>query len=276
MVGQKAKALDSERVCPTVEHSLFGGAVLVLVFGRPKTYARLIRNQPALRTIVGHALDNGAQNIYAPKTTTFNALVVDPRSDQFGERLSLGSATFHTGKLADGVLLTEPSAFFIASADCPTFIARFPNGDIVATHAGRNSLIDMAVVKGGRHREHGSVIFAAAAHCHGNLSKMQTALICGIGSPSLCHPRIGLGHKALDDQRIIDWVLRKWGCQLDLYEIVKAQLCSLGAPTDSISFFYDHVDTYRDGLSRGEPVYHSHRRDSPNDGRNGVLVIKRR
>ncbi len=277
---------------PTARYTLFGGEVQVLVFGRPANYAGLSNhqntNQPALETIAGWAASYGVLEVFAPSARDFNARVVDPDLEHFTQKREMGSVVFRTGVSADGVLMHRPkSAFFIASADCPTLILRLPNGKIVAAHAGRDCLIDRGRLSGGSpSRMHESVVFAATSHYHGEYEKIQSVLICGIGPTNFfhfCGRHSGDKVAAFKNRQMISDFQKRWGhkCvllpigdgRLNLYEAVKGQLDSVGVPTDRTSFFHDHSDTFRDRLADGSAKYHSHRRDK--DGcRNGVLVVR--
>jgi hypothetical protein len=271
-------------VNPTADHCLCGGAVRTLVFGRPFDYAKLPANRHAQEVVAYWAGQLGVTDVFVPRPVLSNAKVVDPLRDPFPETASVDgfSTTFHLGMDVDGVVLRPGTALFIASADCPTFVARSSDGLVVAAHAGRGSLIDEAyhVQGGGFQRRHESVVFAALRHLKGGIpAKARTALVCGIGPKDFKHP-VGADEAGRDNARRVAIVRKLWGdsclvppeflCRLNLFEIVKAQLKRERYPSDCDSFFHDRSDTHNDRGSDGYK-FHSFRRDK-SKARNGILV----
>lgn len=271
---------------PTRQYELFGGVVHVCAFGGPMDFARPLENSPALDAIVRQAHVYGITDVFMPDVTDSSARMVwaDLKFTPWRQNLVAGVNFFHDNR-ADGVWLTKPSAFFVASGDCPTFIARLPDGTIAVAHASRDSLMDRAVidVKDVVHRDYESVVMAALAGWTDEREITQTALLCGIGAKSFGHPydHPEYGQR---NRKMIEHLLCRWGAetvlnphelgQISLCGIVRAQLTRLGALTEKQSFVTDGIDTFTDTICDAPRAYrwHSHRRGDR--GRNGILVFR--
>lgn len=285
MTTQQAEAAVSGLVAPTAHHSLFNGTVEVMVFGLPHDYSDFRHNFTAIRTIMDWAKARGVRDIYVPDVRQFNAKVVSQSSPIFSDPIRSAETILHFGTNADGVWLEPNTAFFVASGDCPTFIAMLPDGRVAAAHAGRDSLIDRESLRGGKARENESVVLAILKGVKSDRHLVRTALICGIGPANFIHPNSDLRDpEHFKNHSLVRGIAGRWGPQcinspetlgpINLPVIVESQILSLGIPVGSNAFFHDGVDTFGDKGPDGEHLFHSVRRKS-GEARNGVLVIRR-
>lgn len=259
------------------EHEWRGFQTKVLLFGQPNNFISLHSNVNALNTVTAHAQKHGILKIFAPKVTSANKLIAQEH-DFKKEIVCNGVSVFH-GIAADGVLIPPRSAFFIASADCPTLVLQDSQGSIVATHAGRQCLLDSASFLGGRQHRFESVIDEALQFLWDDPAHIHASVFCGIGQEHFTHP---IEHFAYGDvnEAMIKYVVKRWGrdCfgpdltqgQLSLFELIKAQLKESGVSIKHI--WHDGACTYSDLISPLKHMWWSHRRGDK--GRNGVLVMR--
>ena len=268
-----------DTILPTKEygHEWRGFQTKVLLFGQPNNFMSLHSNTNTLNTVTAHAQKHGILKIFAPKVTNANKVIA--REHDFKKEIVCNGVSVFHGIAADGVLIPSRSAFFIASADCPTLVLQDSLGSIVATHAGRQCLFDPASFLGGRRHGFESVIDGALDLLWDDPTHIHASVFCGIGEEHFTHPR---EHFAYGDvnEAMIKYVVKRWGrdCfgpdltegQLNLFELIKAQLKESGVPEKNI--WHDGACTYSDRTSSGEYMWWSHRRGDR--GRNGILVMR--
>lgn len=284
-IPMKTSASD---IRPSKTLSLFDGVVRVFLFGRPTDFSKPFTRPEVMQTVTRLVRGLRIKKVFIPTTTDCNARVVDATPANFkGLRYQGNGVTVYSGASVDGVKMFQPAAVAFDTADCPVLILRSPDGSVVATHAGRNSLLDAYArgVQGVPRRDPESVVFAALASLNGPASEVRSALVCGIGQPRFDHPawHQQYGQRNL---RMADYLFRHCGLvvegpkdviQINLAGIAQAQLGSRGVLTDRRRFFRDGIDTYGDKDSNGQFLWHSHRRDSESgegDSRNLVLVVR--
>lgn len=289
----------AEKVVPTRVCEMAGGAVRVCMFGCPIDYTRILKNPEGKKIIAGQARDLGVRKIFAPRATEANALVIDANPELFPEREVVDGVEIFYGACVDGVRLTaSKTAFFIASADCQTLVARFADETVVAAHCALNSLIDPATYgkERGPNRAQGSVVDGIFSDNQFSQNSMTAAgLFCGIGPNEFEYRFTDPVHGATN-QKLINLIIARWGeetvlnadtpgrmmGQINICEVVKSQMRRYGVPVDHGKFVCDGVDTYTDMTTdddTGRSTWWSHRRwwDTGSrgiDGRNGVLVIR--
>ena len=101
----------------------------------------------------------GVNIIYRPRTSFFNALIVKPT--ELKKNRWIEGYDIYSGCNADGVIIPTSAAIWLATADCPTIVARNRvNGKTIAAHAGRYSLVDRQRLLGKSPRQHESVVNA--------------------------------------------------------------------------------------------------------------------
>ncbi len=274
-------------IMPTRTYNLFDGAVTVYAFGRPINYKKLAENPRAADIITAYAAHHGVTDIFAPRGTEKNALVIDADPQLFLEKtVQVRSVWIHWGPFVDAVRLVKPrTALFIASADCPTLVSLFEDGSVVGAHCARDSLIDRHMVEHGElGRRHYGIVQAIFDGEGKNPSRAQVALVCGIGPRSFEHRETDPKHGSRNT-RLIDHLIAKCGeraiCnpadgdgRLDMFEIIKALVAECQVPVDNGGFEYDGIDTFADEGPNGY-VWHSHKRGDK-ETRNGILVIRHR
>ena len=199
------------------------------------------------------------------------------------------------GVLADAVVIGNGQAGFFNSGGCPTVVMLDRRKNLLmAAHAGRESLYDSGLVDGncrtpGRMGE--SVVHSIlSVMSPKDMRKVFVFITCGIAGSNFSHS-FNLTDAKMSERNkaMIAHLKKRWGASflLDPPEQGKISLCDLvtvqctkqGIPRDNIA--HDDIntfaDTYGNGLSRGENIWHDHRRDNitmPPEkvGRNGVLV----
>jgi len=252
------------------EYSWFDTTGKILLFGKPHNFADFHNNEVALNIITKHAPHYGLERIYAPSVTSANRLIVGP--DEFTQKVSCNGVSVFFGISADGVKLPPRSAFFIASADCPTLVLQSPEGEFVATHAGRKSLVD-------DENDEGGVVFSALNLFSGNASQTYASVFCGISAEHFNHP-IEHSQYGNKNRKLIAYICKRWGREcfgkdltegnLNLFELISAQLKKAGVSTGHI--WHDGACTYKDIQYSLNPMWWSHRRGDV--GRNGILVMR--
>lgn len=276
---------------PTASYTLWAGAIDVFCFGRASGdwalrgpgAADAERNNPGVLRRVEALSDRHGCRIHAPVATPFNAEIVEP--DALRDAWIPGK--LFRGIEADAVTLGAPGlAFAVASADCPTIVARCSaTGYATAAHAGRDCLYDRgALLEGASPRRHESVVHAMIeafrkAGCVP--ADIRAFICCGIGPDRFLH---GSAHasRGTTNAAIVGHIMARWGAgcllgdplegRLSLAEIIRAQFAELGIHPSHVG--HDGGDTHEDRACDGGYAWHSHRRDG--DGkRNLVLVIRR-
>lgn len=269
---------------PSATYSLFNGRVEIALYGKPNNWS-LLNPTPEALIRIGEAAQGGqVSTLLAPKPSAFNAKVCLP--EDLREVIDTGNCVrILRGVDADGVIIPEGQAFYLASADCVTIVATDPkSGLTIAAQGGRDCLIDRKRVNGdGPSREHESVVDAMVARFKEagiNPKYLKVFLTCGIGPKEFEHnffdPKYGQGNIKM----CLDLVA-KWGkAVLDgditrgkivLTEVIRAQFAAHGVPPYQIGF--DVVDTFADTDREGQHRWWSNRRG---DGANRNAVIVKR
>ncbi|MBI2108868.1 MAG: laccase domain-containing protein [Parcubacteria group bacterium] len=262
----------------TYEHEWGGLKTKILLFGKPNNFLSLVSNTAGLDIITGHAREHGVLRVFAPRVTSASKMIVD--KDCFTKVMICNGRKVSYGIDADGVLIPSQSAFFIAPADCPTLVLQSSEGKMVATHAGRNCLLDDGLLSGNTtHPGVESVVYEGLKLLRCNPQKIYASIFCGIGEQYFIHPIEGTPHQDKNEQ-LIKYVCKRWGrkCfgpnlpegQLNLFELISMQLREAGVQEKNI--WHDGACTYSDLISKDKPMWWSHRRGDK--GRNGVLVMR--
>ncbi len=269
-------------VAPTREytHGWFGRSVFIQLFGRPHNFSDITGNPNARRIIAAYARQSGSRSIFCPQVGHANKRIVGP--DSFPEKIMQDGVSIFFGVCADGVELPERSAFFIASADCPTLVLRFPDGRVIATHAGRECLFDRLLFGNETKRDMSSVVYTALSRFSGDIKEVHASIFCGVEpayfTHHIHHPVYGK-----ENARMITHICAHWGrgCfagegdivargELDLVRLLRAQLEEAGVLPHYI--WHDGARTVMDTMSDGSMLWWSHRRED--EGRNGVLITR--
>lgn len=273
---------DGEEFYPTREyqHTWYGHTVLVALFGHPVDFSHLQHNKRALPIITSHAAEHRVRMICAPNAAPANKRIVE--CGDFLQKTTHRGIWIMSGISADGVVIPPQSAFFLASADCPTLVLQSSAGELIATHAGRECLFDRNMFGDTQSRDTSGVVFRALSHFSGNAEEVYASIFCGIGPAHFTHPT----HHPIygdDNARMIENICARWGrrCfageekdivwgRLDLAELLKAQLKEAGVRAEHI--WHDRSCTRTDIAPTGAPLWWSHRRGGA--GRNGIVVLR--
>lgn len=263
---------------PRKIHHLDGGRVTVLGFGRPENWS--VRNtqtgEDAGDRVCAVVSTMNVPRVFAPWPWRFNAKIAKP--SDFPCSRGRNGVTFFHGIFADGVVLSPQSAFFIASADCPTIVLYHPQSKtVVAAHGGRNSLLRGISLTAKAspllpHRGVADEMVRSLRRVAGKPEESRVFSFCGVGPERFSHPFESPGH---DNRALIDAIVRQYGDEcvvgphergcIDLHAVIKAQFVRQGVPSDSIES--DGVDT-----ASGDEWW-SHRRGTRE--RNGIFVFNR-
>lgn len=200
------------------------------------------------------------------------------------------------GADADGVVLEKPGdAYLLTSADCLCTILRDPQrGTTIATHCGRDALIDRGFLEGKPPRERHSIIDAAmdvmVARGWEQGNRLDAFLTVGIGPVQFTHfttPTVwnAQGKEEMNphvkvNRSLISFLMATYNRighgvvmnvdsgAINLVRLVKAQLARWGVSTETIR--WDGIDTAMDTRDDGTYKFHSNRRGDTS--RNLVLV----
>lgn len=231
-------------------------------------------------------ISNGVKNVLAPSCKKFNAEIVCENDLRHKIRLR-GGLVIHQGVFADGVILNKKKeAFFIPSADCSTIIVT-GNKLMIATHAGRDCLIDKGEIHTGKpSRKHRSVVDAMMEKlimAGENKKTLRVFITCGIKAENFPHP-INHPQHGGKNKILIKHLLAKYGGDclkgkpeegfISLDNLIKIQFIRHGVPPENIA--NDGIDTYGDNIL-GKYLWHSCARgktEREKKRRNGILVIK--
>lgn len=265
---------------PTFSVRPFGPNVVVFMFGRPNCFLHIRRSLDLMNAVVQRVKLLDVKTIYAPDVRGFNAEVIDPEEVDCPRTINYDSVEINSDYPVDGVVLRRPSAMFIPTSDCHTIIIRAANGDVVAAHAGRWSLLDKAVVyQSGKKRDQPSVVHSALNYLEGDRASMKSAIVCGIGPKHFCHPV-----SEPKNRKLVQYVVENCGptCvdspeelgQINLPEVFRTLVQDQGLPVGPESFSHDKIDTFDDRTTDGQLRWNSFQRDKAKAGHNGILVIR--
>lgn len=258
----------------------------IYLFGQPENWdisglqiaQDLNRSPVVFEQIKSAAQAVGVNKVLAPVPSSFNALVTTEA--KLDEVITDGAFSLCRGIWADGAIVTEDTAFWVSSADCPTIISWTTN-KLIAAHAGRDSLIDPRLTtKSQDRRQYFSIVDTIMDHFREEVNDLQVAIVLGIHGSHFDHPSSHPRWGEINRQ-LIKLAKRLYGesvfCgdsdkgRLDLRELIRLQFAGYGVT----SVFKDTTDTFSDSNCNDWPVWHSHVRANQTGesaGRNGVLV----
>ncbi|MDP3735631.1 MAG: laccase domain-containing protein [bacterium] len=236
------------------------------------------------------ALQAGIDTVYAPDHSRFNAAICE--SEDFTERISLANSKFALlrGPLAEGCVLPPHSGAWFSVADCHVIVAyNTATHWVIAAHAGRDSLFNRAAIVGDIEPtvRSASVVDAIINGIRRGISaEIKVFVAGGIGPVHFTHdprhPRYAVANKAILAHfyatcgHLASGGYPASGC-LSIPEIIRAQFQHRDIEPSNIAT--DGTDTYSALDADNDYVWWSHRRAvslGQHDGRNGVLVIRRR
>ncbi len=242
-----------------------------------------VQNTAVEKRIAEFAFERGVVKIFAP-IPDFCGQVC------FSEQLSL-HASYQVGRCervsiyrdtlsSDGLLTQKGTAFYIAPADCLTFLLYNPDsGKLVSAHAGRESLYDPGVLVGKPVRRHGSLVGSAIEAIGGQVERLRAFAGFGISRDSFQHPWPDPISTDSEKRNLAMCKhLAQWDSKaafdragrISIKKIIREQLVAAGVADDAIA--QDCVDTFSDQTSDGSYRWWSNRRGDKEE-RNGVLVV---
>ncbi len=276
---------------PRAIKEFFSNSVHISIFGKPHNWSLKDINSPDSIQFQAHlahiAQQCDVRDIYAPNSSTFNALLCDPRELYLHIALTPEKdIMLHRGAFADGVVIPKGAAMFIASADCPTLIVHDKETDVlIAAHAGLGCLVDRsAMIHNKPERHHQSIIDVIMRYVSGFEKKIDVQVVGGIKPKhfvySTNHPVYGEANRLLlegiSDKYGPDIIQggMETGC-ISLTALIESQFNKYDASRFNIK--HDGVDTYGNINETGEPKWWSHVRYAEGkqevDGRNGVFIV---
>ncbi len=266
---------------PTLSLPILGGEITVHAFGREhgcdfsfrgfdeskeqhKTHTPIFE---ALASIASEELEAFA----APSPSKMNAEIVWPGEIPCMSFSPGAEFRIYRGTDADGVTNLDASCgYAMSAADCALVVAKC--GDIiVAAHAGRNSIIDMARVRGKAPRRYQSVVdsICRCAFEGQNLKDVRVWVGFSI-SPGPHFQHSMFDKENPHNSRLVTYVSETWGREcfkddghgrtlgwLDTKELIRRQFTSFGVPEQNI--ILDSMCTYSE-MKDGEPVWYSNKR----------------
>lgn len=287
---------------PTLSVSIFDGEVTVHAFGREHDCNFSFRGFDESKEVhTTHAsifealasISNGEVEAFAaPSPAKMNAKLVQAEDLTF----ATGSASFtepdnrffiYRGIDADGVKdLCPEHGYAMSAADCALVVAKC-GSKIAAAHAGRNSIIDMDRIKGGKGREHESVVDALCLYAFEPEERQRLEVWIGFSispGPHFEHSMFDEDHP--HNERLVRYISNVYGPQcfkedgqgrtrgwLDTKELIRRQFVRYGVRKRNITL--DSMCTYRD-MKDGQHIWYSNKRQlvaGEKQGRNLVAVV---
>lgn len=290
----------SDTIKPTLSVPIFGGEVAVHAFGAEHGCNFSFRGIDASKDPLSTHADIFSAlasiparcDYFAPSPMKMNAGVVSALS-LFNGKVAVhrrrsapyGDFKLYRGAFADGLTgLNMWNGYAMSSADCALVVVKC--GDlIIASHAGRGSVIDMNRMKGGPPRKFESVVESICAWIIAEKGCPKQNVLVWIGislspGPHFAHEKSSVTHP--HNRTMVDYVTRKYGKAcfaddgqggnlgwLDLKELIRRQFIHHGIPEENV--FLDDVCTCTD-TKEEDYVWYSNVRDKEN--RNLIAVVK--
>jgi hypothetical protein len=171
-------------------------------------------------------------DVLMPVPTDCNAVICCPQDLTTRIQDGVGSVILHRGINADGVILPVGSTGAIASADCPTIIARSSVGVAIIAHGGMKSILNGVV---------NAIVRKAEEY---NFTRMKIFITCGIAGYNFQRSDVASGLPR-------ECVIGNDGVDLKKLIVTKFREHNIH------DVFVDTVDTYGDTDGRGNPLWHS-------------------
>lgn len=290
----------SKTIKPTLSVPIFGGEVTVHGFGVEHgcnfSFRGMDESLNATRShqCIFDALASipAACDYFAPSPVKMNAEIVRPagmmnrKAWRYRRDVSpFGEFSLYRGMFADGLShLNAWNGYAMSSADCALVVVK--SGDlIIATHAGRDSIIDMRQMQGKPGRMFESVVDNICEwrlEEGGNLRGDAQVWIGFSLSPGPHFPHEKSSVLYPHNRTLVDYVTNTYGKEcfsddgeggehgwLDLKELIRRQFMRYGIPEGNIVL--DDVCTRTD-TKEGDPIWYSNVRDKTN--RNLIAVVK--
>ncbi len=286
---------------PTAIFTPFGGRVEIKMFGRqtgdwslkPLDYED--KNKEILLNRIACITYPTIERVWAPRPSEFNARILEPiqmTNEAIGHYQ--GSEKTHTMHIlwkgpAEGVeiMSTKTCSAFFFTADCAVIVlSDRETGRTVASHAGRDSVLDRSVILNGeKSRSHFSVVDSMLEYFE-DKTRVR-AFICS----GLCMHEHPLNAEKIEhqiyNQNVLKYLQKKfpssffvsgYSLYISVINIIEEQLIGRGIKPDNIGT--DCSDPVNDKNERCEFTWWSHSRwlvegQKGHDGRNGILVTRR-
>jgi copper oxidase (laccase) domain-containing protein len=232
------------------------------------------------RPVAIKAASLGIREIFVPKPSDFNGLVVDKESFPYTTKIC--GVRIRYGAIADGVILRRGMSTAIITGDCPT-VTMVAGKIVIAAHAGLASLLPQPFRLGDSVIDRMMNLVASEQR-----AAAEVLVSCHIQPASFIYPPDDpkYGEVNRERQRFITdnyghwapWILpgltmrnREW-CndgKIDLFYLIVAQIKRIEGQCTEI--YDDGIDTAASGSD-----FHSQCRDRATSGRNAVIVWHRR
>jgi copper oxidase (laccase) domain-containing protein len=295
-----------EQIIPTLSVPVFGGKVSIHAFGcageRNYSFREIDQSPDAYEThkdvFAALAAIPADCDFYAPSPVLMNAEIVEPdeiRAAPLAKRWAMkrsvapfGDFFLHRGLAADGLACLDPqTGYAMSSADCALIVVEC-DGIIIATHAGRNSIVDVPAIQGEQPRRNESVVETIFNNYVCLAEAKQTHVWVGLSiSPGSHFQHVRGNPRFPHNDRMIDTITKKYGKEcfkddgqggalgwLDTKELIRRQFMHFGVPMENITL--DSVCTYSDTDEDGRHLWHSNIRNNihaDKHGRNLVAVV---
>ena len=208
----------------------------------------------------------GFRQIAMPTLTDCNTKVCCREDFAVSIQDGFGTVVLERGVRADGMILEHSFTGAIASADCPTIVVCCPTSkSVIVAHGGCKSLIDVNhILFYNPPRENESVVdeIMKMAKLY-RFCQVKVFITCGISGKNYAFPDL---IQAVTDRFGKDCVSD--GSGIDLKKVIAKQFSRYNV----LDITTDILDTYGDCNIKGEPLWHSYRRNKTPE-RNLVLVI---
>ncbi len=284
---------------PTKSVSLFGGEVRVDAFGcehgQNFSFKGIdeSKNPHTTHAAIFAALGSisSTSTYFAPSPVHMNAEVVTPDDFKYSRSHKQWALPFsenaylHRGVCADGLSGLSPSQGFVMSAaDCALIVVR-SDETTVAAHAGRDSVIDMLLMKGEPGRASESVVHNICTLARENEDLENLKVWIGFSISAGRHFQHAVNSTAYPhNKKLVEYISQKYGAEcfkddgqggalgwLDLKELIRRQFIQCGIKEQDIEL--DSVCT-RSDMRDGKPVWYSNVRNGVERNLIAVTVNK--
>ena len=275
--------------------TLWGGAVRVIILGRPHDFRFNLKKQlPG--TVAVHldriAKREGIERAFCPIPTFTGNVVTSAFFDTEVERetYSLFYQKHGEGE-GDGVELAQKGdAFVYAPGDCHTLTVRNPlTAHVLSAHGGLKNFANPKVIKDGLEnsgRRYESIVdemyfllrhlaIADFGEEYFDPAQLQVHISCGIEPENFghAHPSYEAFNKKMREYLVDKYgrdVITDWdGCRIDMPELIARQFCRSDRCVLPENITHDGMDTYTHRAEDNEFALWSNKRE----GENGYVNI---
>lgn len=266
--------------------SIFNSRVIVVGYGAESGInwsMKLVENDitsntPGPRSLALISKIHGTTNFWSPTPTACNAVIAEKSAFIRSIPLPNGGHLYR-GADADGVIIEQGQGYCVSPADCLTVYVMTPGGELICSHAGRDSIIDIPGIVENKPKEAMKSI-AVSLGAKMSLEHRKQALVhfgfsgTRAGSHYALNPD---NPKYPNNNKVINYLFTEFGDDafarmdgardggwIDLSSILWHQLIEMGFSPENIKI--DTTCTYQDKPGRSDNGVYDWHSNSRNTG----------